>query len=339
MRIYHDVSLRSYNTFGIDCTARELIEFEDREEIAGYFLGNRTSDLSGLLVLGGGSNILFTKNVDGTIVKFTGTEIQNDPENTDHIHIRGEAGINWHEFVLKTIEAGYQGLENLSLIPGQLGAAPIQNIGAYGVEIQDYLDVVEYFDLVKKEFVTLSNADCRFGYRDSIFKHELKGNAMILSVQFKLNKVPHYNISYKDLQNKLSGKNISDLTPSLISDLVIEIRRSKLPDPAITGNAGSFFKNPVVAQETAEQLKKEFPGITAYGNGPGLVKISAAWLIDQCKWKGVSRGQAGVHDRQPLVLINRGKATGMDILNLALEIRESVEKKFGIILEPEINIV
>ena len=339
MKISHNISLRPFNTFGIDCSANELIEFDNKNEILDYFSRTGKPDTGKLLILGGGSNVLFTQNFEGTILKFNGKEFKKGPEDNYRVHLHGEAGINWHEFVLFSIKSGYQGLENLSLIPGLMGAAPIQNIGAYGVEIKDFIESVEYFDLETKNIYLLPKTDCKFGYRDSIFKKQLKGKIIILSVQLILNKVPQYNIIYKDLKNIVTERGITELSPSIISNLVIEIRRSKLPDPAITGNAGSFFKNPVVEMEKGEQLKKEYEELPLYSIGSGLYKISAAWLIERSNWKGVVKGQAGVHEKQPLVLINLGHATGMDILNLAMEIKESVKMKFGIVLEPEINII
>jgi UDP-N-acetylmuramate dehydrogenase len=338
MKIYHNVSLKPFNTFGIDCSAEELIEFEDKNEISDFFRKG-IAPTGKQLVLGGGSNVLFTRDFDGTILRFTGKKSEIISEEDRFIHWSGEAGINWHEFVLKTIGSGYQGLENLSMIPGSLGAAPIQNIGAYGVEIKSYIEGVEYFDLNNRIFRSLSNSECRFDYRDSIFKHALKNRTIILAVSFKLNKIPVYNILYKDLKKKIEERGITEVSPSIISSLVIEIRKSKLPDPAVTGNAGSFFKNPIVTTKIAANLKKEFPGIVSFDNGHETVKLSAAWMIDQCNLKGYVKGQAGIHQNQPLVIVNLGRATGKEILELAMEVKERVYEKFKIMLEPEINII
>lgn len=338
MKIKHNISLRPYNTFGVEAYAGQLIELENRQEVTGYFSSaNRIPDK--LLILGAGSNILFTRDFQGVIIRYINKQFKIIREDSRHVWIQCNAGINWHEFVLKTIHMGFQGLENLSLIPGTMGAAPVQNIGAYGVEIKDFLDSVEFLDFRDATIYTISKSECKLKYRDSIFKNELNGKGLILNVTLKLNKIPAYRTSYKDIREKIDEMKITDLNAALISSVVIAIRKTKLPDPAVTGNAGSFFKNPVVGPVEMKILKKDFPELPSFKTGKNSYKLSAAWLIEQCGWKGYVKGHTGVHPHQPLVLINRGNAAGQEILDLAQEIKSSVKKKFNIILEPEINVI
>jgi len=291
------------------------------------------------LIVGEGSNLLFRDNFSGLIITSNMDGIRIMEEDDRHAWIEVEAGMKWHKFVLETIRMGFQGLENLSLIPGKVGAAPIQNIGAYGVEISQFIESVIALDIPSREKVEFSREECTFGYRKSIFKTTLKGQTMILSVRLRLNKIPDFNISYDKIHETLDRQGVSELSAGAISRAVIDIRRNKLPDPDRIGNAGSFFKNPVVDKMDFEGLKAEFPDITGYQAGKEEIKIPAAWLIEKCGWKGKRTNGAGVHEHHALVLVNYGNATGKEIYDLSEKIRESVASKFGIILEPEVNII
>ena len=289
-------------------------------------------------ILGGGSNILFTKNVDALVVKneLKGIEVTEEDEN--YFYVKSGAGEVWHEFVIDCIKNNRAGIENLSLIPGSVGAGPMQNIGAYGVEMKDVFFELEAFDIHEKKFKTFSAGECHFGYRESVFKHELKNKYFITSVTFRLDKKPKFNTSYGAIEKELEKMNVHELSISAISQAVINIRSSKLPDPKITGNAGSFFKNPVVSAEKLSQLKKDFPEIVSYANGDDF-KLAAGWLIEKCGWKGKRFGDAGVHKDQALVLVNYANANGNEIYDLSSKILESVSEKFGVMLEREVNIL
>jgi UDP-N-acetylmuramate dehydrogenase len=338
MIVSENVPLRSYNTFGINSTAKKVIDFENDHEITGFF-STRKHSSEKYLILGCGSNILFTSDFDGTIIRLRSQEYSVIKENKDYVWIKGDAGLNWNHFVLNTLKLGYQGLENLTLIPGTLGAAPIQNIGAYGVEIENFLESVDILDIESGAIQTLKKKECGFGYRNSIFKESLRWKAVILNVTLRLNKIPRLNISYRDIQNKLQEKGIKDITALMISSLVSEIRKSKLPDPAETGNAGSVFKNPVISMEDYKELKSEFSTMPVFPVNMDKVKVPAAWLIEQCGWKGVQKGNVAVSSRHSLIIINTGQATGMEIYALIQAIKKSVLEKFKIELELEINVV
>jgi UDP-N-acetylmuramate dehydrogenase len=260
-------------------------------------------------------------------------------ESEQQVIVRAEAGENWHEFVQWTLAQGLPGLENLSLIPGSVGAAPIQNIGAYGSELAEFFHSLTLFDFATRETRVLSREDCNFGYRDSIFKHALRDRAVIIDVSFALPRQWHPNLRYAELAAELAAHSVSDPTAQDIADAVIAIRRRKLPDPAEIGNAGSFFKNPVVSQAQHAQLLAEYPQLVSYAQADGSIKLAAGWMIDQCGWKGRSVGAAGVHDRQALVLVNRGGAAGSDVLALATKIVDDVRTRFGVSLETEPVIV
>ncbi|HEX7412241.1 MAG TPA: UDP-N-acetylmuramate dehydrogenase, partial [Bacteroidales bacterium] len=292
-----------------------------------------------LLLLGGGSNILFTKDVDGLVVKIniTGREILFQDEEIALVRVA--AGETWDEFVAWSLEQGFNGLENLSLIPGNIGSSPIQNIGAYGIEVKDCVEEVEVMYLADGRLKLLSHAECRFAYRDSIFKHELKGKVAILSVTFRLNKSEKLNLAYGAISRELEVMDITAPTSSDVREAVCQIRKSKLPDPAILGNAGSFFKNPTASFEIYNNLVLKFPSLPSYPQANGSYKLAAGWLIEQCGWKGFRVGDAGVHAAQALVLVNYGTATGKELLALATEIQQSVLAKFGIKLEMEVNIL
>ena len=340
MQIHQNISLKPYNTFGIDAIAKHLITIEsikDLDELAE--LPNLFNKSKPTLVLGGGSNILFTADYDGLIIKNELKGIELVSEDDDHYYVRCAAGENWHQFVLHCIKNNYAGVENLSLIPGNTGASPMQNIGAYGVETKDVFHQLEAFHLQDEELVVFNNQACEFGYRESIFKKKYKGKFIITSVTFKLNKKPVYNTSYGALQQELEAMGNTGLNIGAISQAVINIRKSKLPDPAIVGNAGSFFKNPSIPNQQFSDLKNQFPNIVGFPANNELTKVAAGWLIEQCGWKGYRKGDAGCHEKQALVLINYGNADGVEIMQLSTEIMQSVEEKFGIILEREVNII
>ena len=335
MNVTHNFSLRPFNTFGIDANAREFSAFKSSEELEQLV---SLSGKSHFMILGGGSNILLTKDYDGYVLKNEIGGIDIVKEDEHHVYVKAGAGENWHRFVLFCIERNLAGVENLSLIPGNVGASPMQNIGAYGVEIKDVFHDLEAFHIKKRKIVTFTHSDCEFGYRESVFKNRHKGEYVILSVTFRLNKIPGYNTSYGAIEQELERMNMG-VSIQTISRAVINIRTSKLPDPAKIGNAGSFFKNPTIPERQFDDLKKEHPHMPAYPQENGMVKIAAGWLIEQCGWKGYRKGDAGVHEKQALVLVNYGNATGRQIYELSEEIKKSVLKKFKIELEREVNII
>jgi UDP-N-acetylmuramate dehydrogenase len=292
-----------------------------------------------LLILGGGSNILLTKDFDGWVLKNELKGIELVREDNEYYYVKVMAGENWHQFVLYCIEHNYAGLENLSLIPGNTGASPMQNIGAYGVEIKDVFHELEAFHLKEQAIVKFNLTDCQFGYRESIFKKEYKGEFIILHVTFRLRKQPVFNFSYGAIEQELERMGVRELSIQNISKAVINIRSSKLPDPAVIGNAGSFFKNPVITKTKYEQLAESFPSIPGYAAGESRIKLAAGWLIEHCGWKGYRKGDAGCYEKQALVLVNYGKAAGKEIFDLSASITESVLNKFGVTLETEVNIL
>lgn len=338
MQIQQNISLRQYNTMGIGAIARQFSTFgtlDELQELAAL------SDAEGLakLVLGGGSNILFTRDFDGLVMKNDLKGIELLREDDRHLYVKAGAGENWHGFVQYCIGRGWAGVENLSLIPGNVGASPMQNIGAYGMEIKDVFEELEAYHLEEKKVFTFSNNDCGFGYRESVFKRRYRNQFVILNVTFRLNKTPHFNTSYGAIGQELEKMGVRELSIQAVSQAVINIRRSKLPDPAIIGNAGSFFKNPSVPAAQFEALQQNWPGIIGYANPDGSVKLAAGWLIEQCGWKGFRRGDAGCHEKQALVLVNYGNANGSEIYELSTEILDSVQSRFGVELEREVNIV
>ena len=334
----HNYSLREKNTFGIEAQALRFQSIKTLTELQSAVEECLTSGEKPL-ILGGGSNILFTQDVRGPVLEIELRGIEVLQEDDEHVLLRVAAGENWHELVMHCVNRGWGGIENLSLIPGRCGAAPMQNIGAYGIEIKEVLQSVELLHLESAEAMTLSNSDCHFGYRDSIFKNELKGKVIITSILVRLNKNHSLHIEYGAIRDTLNEMGIEEPGIADVSRAVIHIRRSKLPDPAVTGNAGSFFKNPEVDARLAQALKVKNPQMPAYDLPDGRVKIPAAWLIEQCGWKGKSLGNAGCHSRQPLVLINLGGATGSEILQLAQTIQRDVKERFGIELHTEVNII
>lgn len=339
MIIAHNFSLKDYNTFGLDVSAKTFVSI-DNEAALQSFLWHSPHRHDLALLLGGGSNMLLTRPVEGTVLHVAITGKQILEENDDYAIIEAGAGENWHALVLWAIEHALGGIENLSLIPGNIGTAPIQNIGAYGVELKDTFHSLDAIDIKTAQKRTFSLQECNFGYRESVFKTALKNRYIITKVRLKLKKPPHrLSVNYGAITAELDKRNISSPTIKDISDAVIAIRQSKLPDPKVLGNSGSFFKNPVVTNERAEALKRENPTLPEYDAGAGLKKIAAGWLIEQCGLKGYRQGDAGVHALQALVLVNYGSATGNDILTLANYVITSVYNKFGITLEPEVNII
>lgn len=333
-----NISLKPFNTFGIDAIASDFIEIDSIEAlqfvIDNFNLANRKT-----LVIGGGSNMLLTKNFDGLVLKMSIKGIEKVNEDNDYVYLKAMAGEAWHGFVMHCVANNYSGVENLSLIPGYVGAAPMQNIGAYGVEIKDTCHEVEAYEIENNEVKIFSNADCKFGYRESIFKHEAKGKYIISSVTFKLAKQAKINVSYGAIQDVLKSKNIENPTIQDVSEAVIAIRESKLPNPKVLGNAGSFFKNPEIPTEEYVTLKEKHPALVGYKTSETHTKLAAGWLIEQCGWKGKVVGNTGSHKDQALVLVNYGNATGNEIWKLAMQIQESVFEKFGVTIVPEVNVI
>ncbi len=338
MKIIENKCLKSLNTFGIECTAKNFCQVDSYTDFLNLLGYPPKLDVPHL-ILGGGSNVLFTKNLDLLVVKVNTRGIDVLKDGLNHVLVRTQAGEPWDDFVGFCVENGWGGLENLSLIPGQVGSSPIQNIGAYGVELKDCLHQVEAIEKKTGRYTIFTNSDCNFGYRDSFFKREGKGLFIITAVTFILTKQNHnISVSYGGLKKELEEMGIFEPTISDVRKAVIKIRNSKLPDPEKTGNAGSFFKNPVVSPGEFSFLKNNYPDLVAF-EVEGQVKLAAGWLIDKAGWKGYREGNAGVHSRQALVLVNHGNATGKEILALAKKIQNSVFEKFGVDLEPEVNVI
>lgn len=359
LTIENNKKLDKINSFGIPATADRFAEFETADDLHRFFSENDGP----WYVFSGGNNILLRGDYHGTLLHPLNKSIEAISETTDHIDIRVGAGLEWDDLVGYACSHGWYGLENLSLIPGYVGAAPVQNIGAYGAEAKDTITSVEVYitepcglnltsgcgdcpdgkanigtiSAAAGDIVRLSNADCRFGYRDSIFKRELRGKAIILSVDFRLSKRFSPHLDYGDLRRHT--EELGGISAANVRQAVIEIRQAKLPDPKVMGNAGSFFKNPIVPVETADKIRMVHPDIPVYPLDGNRVKLAAGWLIDKAGWKGYDQGPAGVHDRQALVLVNRGGASGADILDLASRIRTSIREKFGVEIDMEVNIL
>jgi len=337
MTILENISLKAYNTFGIDVKAKSYVEVNKLEDIR-QLIGQSAFADGNFLILGGGSNILFTGDFDGLVIKNNIGGLHHEGSGPDEVIVTAGAGMEWNELVWHCIDHGWGGIENLSLIPGSVGAGPIQNIGAYGVELKDTFYSLDAIDLTTGDLRSFSREECSFGYRDSIFKRELKGKLMITALSLKLRKNAVPDISYGAISKELEHMGIKG-NPDIraVGEAVSFIRSRKLPDPLEKGNAGSFFKNPVVSSQKLDELKKEHDGIPSYVLSDESAKVPAGWLIEQCGWKGRRMGDAGVHDQQALVLVNHGNATGKDILSLANAIKASVKEKFGINLEKEVN--
>lgn len=346
MNILENHNLRQLNTFGMNVQARWFAEVNNIDGLMQIGDESKQKNTSPF-ILGGGSNILFTQNVDRFVVKNMLKGIEKVKEDEAYIYLKAGAGEVWHEFVLHCIGNNYGGVENLSLIPGSVGAGPMQNIGAYGTELKDVFHSLEAFHLNERIIKTFTAEECDFGYRESVFKRKLKDQFFITSVTFRLTKHPKFNTSYGAIEKELEKMGVHELSVAAISQAVINIRSSKLPDPKMIGNAGSFFKNPMVSAEKHAQLKKDFPDVVSYVNGNATsseasagkdFKLAAGWLIEQCGWKGQRFGDAGVHKDQALVLVNYANASGKEIFDLSTQILDSVKMKFGVELEREVNI-
>lgn len=338
MQISHNTSLKPFNTFGINASAKLFTVITSVADIV-ELLQHTDYKTNRHLIIGGGSNLLLTQNIDGLVIKNELKGIEIIEETDDFALVKCAAGEVWHNFVLYCIDKGFAGLENLSLIPGCTGASPMQNIGAYGVEIKDTFYKLEAIDLETGRLVVFSQTDCEFGYRESVFKQRFKNQFIITSVTFRLSKKPVFHVEYGAIKQELEKMKISELSLKAISQAVIHIRSSKLPDPKVTGNAGSFFKNPEVTASVYNTLKDKFPALVAYPLENGNYKLAAGWLIEQSGLKGYREGDAGVHTLQALVLVNYGNANGKEIFNLSSKVLDTVYQKFGVQLEREVNII
>jgi len=335
--IQRNYSLRQLNTFGIDVRAAAFAAFSSLEELKAVIAENAGS--LPLFILGGGSNILFTKGVAALVLRNELKGITVVSETAETIDLKAGAGEEWHTFVRYCVEKGLGGVENLSLIPGSVGASPMQNIGAYGAEIKDCFVSLEAFHIEQQEIHTFSATDCEFGYRESVFKRKHKGEYIIVSVTYRLQKHPQFNTGYGAIQSELDEMGVKELSVSAISQAVINIRSSKLPNPKELGNAGSFFKNPVVSKSEFERIAAQYPEMPHYPQPDSSEKLAAGWLIEQAGWKGKRVGNCGVHAKQALVLVNYGGATGPEIYALSQAVLDAVEAKFGVLLEREVNIL
>ena len=337
LQIQENVSLKNFNTFGIDVFAKYFVEISHADELRELF-----SDPQWLqterLVLGGGSNMLFKKDFDGLVIRMNIRGIDHRISHNEVVVVAG-AGEVWNDLVNYCVAHEYAGLENMSLIPGSVGASPIQNIGAYGVELQDVFLTCNAFEIASGTFKTFTKEDCRFGYRDSVFKAEIKGQYIIVSVKFHLSLVPDTKLHYGAIKDELAKRQITSPTIKDVSEVVSYIRVSKLPDPSTIGNAGSFFKNPVIPIDEFKAIQSYFPEIVNYPAGDGEIKLAAGWMIEQCGWKGKVVGNTGTWKNQALVLVNHGGATGEEVYSLSSQIIDSVYSKFGVTLEREVNII
>ncbi len=338
MEILENHSLLKYNTFGIDISAKFFSSIDTVDSLS-EVLNNKTYKNKNKLILGGGSNILFTQNQDALVLLNQIKGIKVEAENAKSWVISAGGGENWHGFVLHCIEKGYAGIENMSLIPGSVGASPIQNIGAYGTEVKDVFEWLEAYHIPTGKVHRFSHLDCKFGYRESVFKNKLKGEYFIIKVAYRLTKNPNLNTSYGAINKALEEMKITSPTLKNISDAVISIRESKLPDPEKIGNSGSFFKNPIIENSILNKVKETYPELTSYPASDTHSKVAAGWLIDKAGWKGKTLNNYGVHKHQALVLVNYGGATGKEIYDLSSEIIHSVKEKYGIELEREVNVL
>ncbi|MFN3849299.1 MAG: UDP-N-acetylmuramate dehydrogenase [Spirosomataceae bacterium] len=338
IQIQENILLKQYNTFGIAANARYFVEVASVDELKAV-LQNPDFDGVKRLILGGGSNVLLLHDFDGLVIKINIGGIEIIQQDDTNIYIKAGAGVVWHELVMHCVAKNYAGIENLSLIPGTVGAAPMQNIGAYGVEIKDVFYELEALNIETLEVEKFDLPTCRFGYRESIFKHEAKGKYVILNVTFRLNKTPNFNTSYGAIKDTLTEMGVAEMSIKAVSDAVIHIRQSKLPNPAEIGNAGSFFKNPEIPKTHFDKLKEQYPNIPSYPIDENTVKVPAGWLIEQAGWKGQRFGEVGVHAKQALVLVNYGGGKGQEIKELSEKIQASINEKFGIKLNAEVNFI
>jgi len=336
LNIQSNISLKPFNTFGIEEKTNFLIEVNDNETLTKIFKKGLFKE--NFFILGAGSNVLFTKPFNGYIIRITSKGITVKIES-EEVYVSAKAGEVWNDFVWYCIEHNYAGIENMALIPGTVGASPVQNIGAYGTELMDVFYACEAFDTLSGTFKTFKKEDCNFSYRDSIFKTAHKGRFIITEVTYKLSLTPKINTSYGAIATQLIKENITQPSIADIATIVSKIRVEKLPDPSTVGNAGSFFKNPVISTNDFERLLTLYPAIPHYPMQDQQIKLAAGWLIEQCGWKGKEYGQAGVWKNQALVLINRQNASGQEIYELSVQIIEDVKNKFGIVLEREVNLL
>jgi UDP-N-acetylmuramate dehydrogenase len=340
MELRKNYPLKKLNTFRLDVTAKLFTDIVSENEVRTAIFADEFKKTQ-KFILGGGSNILFTKNVEGLCLRNCIKGITVVKESKTDAYVKAGGGVIWHDLVLYAIANNLGGIENLSLIPGTVGAAPMQNIGAYGVELKETFHEVEFIEMAAGVKRVYGIDQCQFGYRDSIFKRDLKGKVFITNVTLRLSKKPKFNTSYGAIEEELKAMQVKDLSIKAISDAVINIRRRKLPDPAVIGNAGSFFKNPTIPKKEFDALKKTHKGIVGYpveNKGEPQVKLAAGWLIEQCGWKGLKEGHVGMHKDQALVLVNYGKATGQELYEFAQKVQASVVEKFGIHLEMEVNV-
>ncbi|HEY1196032.1 UDP-N-acetylmuramate dehydrogenase [Flavobacterium sp.] len=337
MEIQSNFSLKKYNTFGIEASAKQFVAVHSIAELKTVLQENKNEKK---FILGGGSNMLLTKDIDALVIHIDLKGKKITKEDNDFVWVESQAGEVWHDFVLWTIDNNFGGLENMSLIPGNVGTTPVQNIGAYGTEIKDTFVSCEAMNIETQEMKTFTNDQCNFGYRESIFKHEVKDQYIITSVVFKLTKRNHkINTSYGDILAELAKNNITEPALKDVSNAVIAIRQSKLPDPKELGNSGSFFKNPIISKSDFEKIHQKFPEMKFYEVSDTEVKVPAGWLIEQAGFKGKRFGDAGVHKNQALVLVNYGNATGQEILAVSKEVQKTVFEKFGIQIEAEVNVI
>lgn len=337
MEILHNFSLKKHNTFGIEAKAKRFVAVHSAADLKTILQENKSQQK---FILGGGSNMLLTKDIDALVIHIDLKGRKIVDENEDFVWVESQAGENWHEFVLWTIEQNFGGLENMSLIPGNVGTTPVQNIGAYGTEIKDTFTSCQAMTLKDQEIKTFTKEECKFGYRESVFKNEAKDQYVITAVVFKLTKRNHkINTSYGDIISELEKNNITSPTLKNVSDAVIAIRQSKLPDPKELGNSGSFFKNPILLKSDFEKIRLRFPEMKYYDVSKTEVKVPAGWLIEQAGFKGKRFGDAGIHKNQALVLVNYGNATGQQILAISKDIQETIFKTFGIHIEAEVNVI
>lgn len=337
LQIQQNVSLKNFNTFGVDVVARYCVEINHEGELTELFMDPQWRQMK-RLVMGGGSNMLLVNNFDGLVIRMNIRGIEHRISHND-VYVEAGAGEVWNDLVNYCVVHEYAGIENLSLIPGSVGASPIQNIGAYGVELKDVFDSCRAFEITTGQFKTFNKADCDFGYRESAFKTTLKEQYIITSVKLHLSLVPSLNLRYGAIEQELHNRGVTAPGIKEVSQVVAHIRVSKLPDPATIGNAGSFFKNPVISHEQFIALQQEFPDVVNYPAGNGFIKLAAGWLIEQCGWKGKTIGHTGTWKNQALVLVNHGGASGTEIYALSSQIIDSVYTKFGVILEREVNII
>jgi UDP-N-acetylmuramate dehydrogenase len=336
-KIHTNFSLKNFNTFGIEAKAQKFVAVDSVAELKSVLKQHQDEKK---FILGGGSNMLLTQDIDALVIHIDLKGKKVIQENEDYVWVECQAGENWHEFVLWTLAQDYGGLENMSLIPGNVGTTPVQNIGAYGAEIKDTMTSCEAIKIDTFETKTFSNADCHFGYRESVFKQEVKDQYIITSVVFQLTKRNHtINTGYGDIQSELSKKEIENPTIQDVSNAVIAIRKSKLPDPRDLGNSGSFFKNPIILKSDFEKIHMQFPEMKYYDVSETEVKVPAGWLIEQAGFKGKRFGDAGIHKNQALVLVNYGNATGQEILDVSKDIQKTIYEKFGIQIEAEVNVI